>query len=608
MLNENKSKKILLLYALIGLGFFIFLSVMLVTVLKSRNLPSLYTDDTSKAARGSIVSADGFHIAITKKLYKIVVNNNYIDPEKEELFIQLFSIYSGMDAKEVKERLKEKKGVVVLSYSMPEKEAQYLKNLAKELRKYKVFVEKKDRRTGIKMVQGLSVIESGESREYPYGKLLTPIIGYTHKQEDNGYTRITGVKGLEKRFDEELSARQDGSSIGPRDVNSYIILNRDSFTKPNIDGLDIKLTIPVAFQIKIENMCDQMRKELGAEQVMITVMNSQNGKVLTLATSNRFFPKDIKKSDYAYLNSGIIEYSFEPGSVIKVITMALLLDKNLVNPYDMVNGYHGKYTIGKKTITDEHPFDRLSAEDVIVHSSNIGIAQLAQKLSGVEFYEGLYKFGFSQKSTNDFIYEKTGSLPNSNKLDNEIYKATCSYGYGMAANLMQLVRAYSAFNNNGKIIYPQIAGSYVDSFNRESVIRNDEQVQVIKSATAAKMQKILIKTVNEGTGVKARTEGLVIGGKTGTAHIAEDGSYVNKYNTAFIGFANDETKKYTIGVITVQPTSSQFAAQTSVPVFKKAIDIMIEDGYLTPTKSDTNATKESVALSADVLEELEKKH
>lgn len=607
MLNENKSKKIFLLYALIALGFIIFLSVMLLTVLKSRNLPSLYTDDTSKAERGSIISADGFHIATTKKLYKAVVNNSYIDPEKEELFIQLFSIYSGIEASEVREKLKERKGVVVLSYSIAEKQAQYLKNLAKELKKYDVFMERKNSRTGGVMVHGLSIIESGESREYPYGKLLTPIIGYTHKQEDDGYTRIKGVKGLEKRFDEELSARQDGSSVGPRDVNSYIILNRDSFTKPNINGLDIKLTIPISFQIKIEEMCDEMKEDLQAEQVMITVMNSKNGKVLALATSNRFFPKDIKKSDYAYLNSGIIEYSFEPGSVIKVITFAMLLDKGLINPYDMVNGYNGKYTIGKKTITDEHKFDWLSAEEVIVHSSNIGIAQLAQKLSGAEFYEGLKKFGFAQKSTNDFIYERMGSIPNSSRLDNEIYKATCSYGYGMVANLMQLVRAYSAFNNNGKIVYPQIAESYVDEFKRESHIKNDEQIQVIKSATAARMQKILIKTVNEGTGIKAKTDGLVIGGKTGTAHIVEDGTYVNKYNTAFVGFANDATNNYTIGVITVQPKKSQFAAQTSVPVFKRAVDIMVEDGYLTPLKTEPS-TEPKVELKPDILEEIGATH
>jgi len=96
------------------------------------------------------------------------------------------------------------------------------------------------------------------------------------------------------------------------------------------------------------------------------------------------------------------------------------------------------------------------------------------------------------------------------------------------------------------------------------------------------MKKILVKTVNEGTGKKTRTKGLVNGGKTGTAHIVEKGKYVKKYNTAFIGFVNDENVNLTMGAVVIQPKKSQFAAQTAVPVFKKAIDIMVEDGYLTP--------------------------
>ena len=121
MNNQNKSKKILLLYALICLGFLIFLSVMLMTTLKFRHLPSLYAKETSKAVRGSIISADGFHIATTKKLYKAVVNTLYIDPQKRELFIELFSIYSGIDSKEIEKKLNKRKGVVVLSLT-------YLKN------------------------------------------------------------------------------------------------------------------------------------------------------------------------------------------------------------------------------------------------------------------------------------------------------------------------------------------------------------------------------------------------------------------------------------------------------------------------------------------------
>jgi len=583
MENHNKSKKILFLYILLFLGFLIFLSVMLLTVVKSRHLPRTYAQESSRAQRGNIISADGFHLATTKKLYKAMVNTKYIDPTKKELFIKLFSIYSGMTQKEILKRLSKRQGVVVLSYNIPQIQAHYLKKLKRELRRFKVFLELKSKSTGLLSRHGLNIIESGESREYPYGNLLTPIIGYPHKLENDGYTFIRGVKGLEKRFDGELSSKQNRFSRGKRDVNSYIILNRESFTKPEIDGLDIKLSIPISFQIKVERMLDAMKKELRAKQIMIAIMNSKTGDVYAMASSNRFLPKKIKRRDYPSLNSGMIEYSFEPGSVIKPITFSLLLDKNLINPYDLVNGHNGRYKLGRKIITDEHRFGWLSAENVIVHSSNIGMAQLSQKLSGYEFYEGLKKFGFSQKSTPDLIYEKVGSIPSSKKLENEIYKATCSYGYGMRANLMQLLRAYSAFNNNGRILYPKIVTSFIDEYGREERVPYEEQIQVIKSSTAQRVKNILIKTVNEGTGKKAITRGLIIGGKTGTAHIVEKGKYVKKYNTAFMGFANDAKNKYSIGVVVVQPKKSQFASQTSVPVFKKAVEIMIEDGYLTPS-------------------------
>ena len=582
MVERNKSKKILLLYVLISLAFLVFLSVMMLIVIKPRHMPSLYAKESSRAQRGNIISADGFHIATTKKLYKAVVNTRYIDPQKKELFIKLFSIYSGMTPKAIQKRLKKHKGVVVLSYNIPKIQAQYLKKLSFELRRFKVFLSLKNPRTGLRSVHGLNVIESGESREYPYGNLLTPIIGYPHKIENNGYTSIRGVKGLEKRFDDDLDARQDGFSRGKRDVNGYIILNKESFTKPKINGLDIKLTIPVSLQIRIEKMLDTMKNKLNANQIMIAIMNSSNGKIYAMASSNRYLPKSIHKSDYPSLNSGMIEYSFEPGSVLKPITFSLLLERKLINPYDLVNGHNGHFKMGRKVITDEHKFDWLSAENVIVYSSNIGIAQLAQKLSGYEFNSGLKKFGFAQKSTPDLIYEKVGSIPSSKRLENEIYKATCAYGYGIRVNLMQLMRAYSVFNNKGKMVTPQIVGSFIDEYHQEKKIEPYNTVQVIPSAVASRVKKILIKTVNKGTGKKAITPGLEIGGKTGTANTVEKGKYVSKYNTAFMGFANDKTHKYTIGVVVVQPKNGHFASQTAVPVFKKAVDIMVEQGYLKP--------------------------
>jgi cell division protein FtsI (penicillin-binding protein 3) len=597
MQHTNKSKKILALFVTLLFGFLIFLSVMLYTALHERDIPSIYSEVNSQAQRGTIISADGFHIATTQKLYKAVVNTRSIDPQKEELFVQLFSIYSGIDANEIKKRIHTRRGSVTLSYHIGPKEAMYLKTLNFELRKLKVFIEY-ELPDGQRVLQGLNILESGEAREYPYGDLLTPLIGYPRKMEENGYTRTYGIKGLEKYFDQELNPQQNHTQKAMRDVAGYLILNKQSSIKEQIDGFNVKLNIPISLQARAEAITDRIKEQLRADEIIVTVMESKSGKILTLASSNRFDPSHIRKADYPSLNTNAIEYSYEPGSVIKPIIFALLLDRDLINPYDMVNGHNGRYTMGRKTIVDEHAFSLISAEDVIVHSSNIGIAQLAQKLNGSEFTEGLSRFGFTHFSGADLPYEKRGSIPSSGQLNNYLYKAITSYGYGMRANAMQILKAFNVFNNNGRIINPMVVDYLVDDTGRKLPMETIEPLQIISPTTALQMKKILIKTVNEGTGVGAKTPGIEIGGKTGTAHIAKNGQYVNSYHTSFVGFANDKKHSYTIGVTVIEPRTVYFAAITAVPVFKAVVDIMVEEKYLIP---DPAEVARAAALKPSVL-------
>ncbi|MFZ3054186.1 MAG: penicillin-binding protein 2 [Sulfuricurvum sp.] len=581
MQNSNKSQKILALFVVLLLGFGIFLAVMFYTAVHNRDIPSIYSEENSKAQRGTIISADGFHIATTQKLYKAVVNTRNIDPEKVELFIQLFSIYSGIDASEIRQRLHTRRGSVTLSYHIGPKEAMYLKTLAFELRKLGVFIEY-ELPNGQRVLQGLNVIESGEAREYPYQDLLTPLIGYPRKMEEDGYTRIYGIKGLEKYFDQELNPQQNKTQRAMRDVNGYLILNKQSSIKPQINGFSLKLNIPISLQARAEAITSRIKDELQADEIIATVMESKSGKILTLASSNRFDPSHIRTADYPSLNTNAIEYSYEPGSVIKPIIFALLLDRHLINPYDMVNGHNGRYTMGRKTIVDEHPFSMISAEDVIVHSSNIGIAQLAQKLNGSEFTEGLSRFGFTHFSGADLPYEKRGSIPSSTQLNNYLYKAITAYGYGMRANAMQILKAFNVFNNSGRIVNPMVVDTLIDDNGRKMPMEVIEPIQVITPATAERMKQILIKTVNVGTGIGTKTPGLEIGGKTGTAHIAKGGGYINSYHTSFVGFANDKKHTYTIGIFVINPRTVYFASITAVPVFKAIVDMMVEEKYLVP--------------------------
>ena len=152
----------------------------------------------------------------------------------------------------------------------------------------------------------------------------------------------------------------------------------------------------------------------------------------------------------------------------------------------------------------------------------------------------------------------------------------------MNANVMQLLKAYNAFNNRGRILQPYFVERLIDMHGNIESLTPEGSTQVISTATAQRMKKILIKTVNEGTGVGTITPGLEVGGKTGTAHIAERGRYVNKYNTSFFGFANDKKSNYTIGVTVVQPRKNHFASLTAVPTFKKIVDLLVEFDYLEP--------------------------
>ncbi len=578
-----KSKKIITLFILFAIAFTVFFSVLAQRALSERHTPRLFTSSTTKAKRGDIVSADGFHIATTRKLYKATVDTRNIDPGKKELFVQLFSIYSGIPADKVRRKLRKKRGSVVLSYNISPKRAQYLKSLAFELRRLGVFVEYTTP-SGREILHGLSVVESGEARVYPYGKLLTPLIGYPRKYEDEGYTRNRGIKGLEKQFDEDLHARQNGYAYAPRDINNYKRLTKQSRYLPAVDGYTLKLTIPVSLQIRVEKIAETMKTYLRAKEVMAVIMESETGRVLSLASSNRFNPTHIRRSDYPSLNTGALEYSFEPGSVLKPLVFSILLEHGKVDPYDIVNIHGGRFKIGRKVIRDEHKFDWLSAENVIVHSSNVGIAQLAQKLDGEEFHEGMLRFGLTRPTGMDLPYEKRGTMPSVRQLNSELYKAITAYGYGIRVNLMQLLKAYNVFNNGGKMVVPTVVDGLIDPVTGEKIVFDPEPPeQVLTPATAARMKKILVKTVLEGTGKGTITPGLEIGGKTGTAHIAERKGYVNKYNTSFLGFANDaQGHRYTIGVTVVKPKKYHFASLTAVAVFKKIVDMMVREGYLVP--------------------------
>lgn len=588
---HQRKNKISFLFLLLLLAMGIFLFSVLKTISSDRRIPSHHSTIHDRSFRGAIISADGYTLSSSQKTYQAVVRGASIDPDKKALFVKLFSIYSGIPEKKLLKRFKNRKGKeikgnIILSRTIHARSAMQLKSLSYKLRKLDVFRSIKTR-SGIEVVYGLDIIENGESRRFPLGDVLSPILGYVGKKSDGRYTRPSGKKGLERSYEKHITSKKNGYFKGKRDVVGAVIHDKNSINIQRVDGMDLHLNIPLALQRRVELMIDQMKLSIDADEIIVGIIESNTGKVLSLASTERYDPSHIRQKDIAALVPKFTEYPYEAGSVLKPISLAIALDHKKVTPDTWFEIYNGRLQIGKRHwITDDEKFESLTATDIIVHSSNVGISQIAWRLTGQEFRDGLLKFGVAKKTGIDLSRDLPGQLKPVRLLNHQLHLANTSYGYGMMITFAQLMKAYSAFNNDGLAMSPRIVDYLQDAKgNHYTLEPKIGDAQAVNKKTANQIKTILKEVVARGTGVKAQYPGLEVGGKTGTAHIAKKGRYVREYHSSFYGFANDkEGHKYTIGALVIRAKKryKYFASQSAVPTFRRMMDILVELDYLKP--------------------------
>ena len=584
-----RSLILLILFLGIFILFLIFSIAMGKTIASSRDTENKIVKLTNKAIRGKIISKDGFVITYSEKKFRAEINTRSIDPKKKNLFIKLFAIYSGLSEAEVSSKFFTKSGKkihgrIVLTNNIDYRLKSDLKSLSYKMSRLHIFRPLNPKKPHI--VFGLDILPDSETRFYPHKKLLTPVVGYVHTEMKDDYRKPKGVKGLERAYSAYLQSEQDGLIYAKKDIQGTPLLDGEKHTIKRIDGMDLHLNIPLSFQKDVEAVVTNMKKMTAAQEVMAAVMDSTTGQLYALASSERFDPKHIRQRDVNALHPKFPEYLYEPGSVIKPFTMAIALDHGKVSLNEQIP-LGGKLKVTNKyTISDDDYFQSLNPKGIIMHSSNIGIAKIAWRLTGKELYDGWRKFGLSKPSGIDLSKELIGRIKSASQLNHKTHSANMAYGYGMLANFMQLVRGYSAFNNNGVIVTPKIV-KYLSDKNGKAyeVPRDVLDVQACSAKTAQSINYMLQETVNRGTGTAAQYDGLTVGGKTGTAHISERGHYVEKYHSSFYGFANDKLgHKFTIGVFVIKPKKVYFASQTAAPTFHKIVGVLVKHKYLVVDK------------------------
>ncbi|TLD99039.1 penicillin-binding protein 2 [Helicobacter muridarum] len=454
-----------------------------------------------------------------------------------------------------------------------------------------IFTYNSDVRDGAvtRVERGLDITVSQVEREYPFNELMQPLLGFTNytKRTIDGRLfddklRFVAQSGIEKYRDGILSPKRDGRVTGLADRSGNIILNNNSQSNEREDGFNIKLTIPLSFQAKLQSIVEVANKQYKTQQIVAGIMDPSTGEILALASSSTFNPNRGQRSKNitTAMRVAAAERSFEPGSTIKPLVFSYLIDNKKINLSERIDLNDGIYKLRTFTIRDSTPLKSATPEYILIKSSNIGMTKLTKNLSGAQMRELFETFGVGQATGVDIANEATGLLPKANILSREVEKGAASYGYGLRMSFMQLLRGYAVFNNGGFLVSPHITKYFISPNDKILYPSLEEPRQVISEQTANFMQNLLQRVVREGTAKNADVEGLIIGGKTGTAREKEGGETI--YNGSFFGYASDGTKTYTIGVVAYgsQASEDYYAGQTAAPIFARVAQLLADEGYL----------------------------
>jgi cell division protein FtsI/penicillin-binding protein 2 len=578
-MGVSSRKRALTLGGMVALGFTIF-SCRLVYLQVARH--DFYTALASEkhstkqvihARRGVITDRDGNPLAANEPVKSVVVDATLV--KNPALVSEILARHLELPKDAVAEKLGRQVWVesekrwrpcpyVVIKHEVSEMVAEAL---AKELE--------------AKRQRGL-VLEQRSTRVYPNGGMLCHVVGYLNREGE-------GQEGVERAMDRWLRGH-DGFRYTERDRRGKEMVAFRKLESAPRDGATVRLTVDMALQDIVESELDAAVKQYRPKMATCIMMRPSTGEILALANRPHY---DLNQregvKDEVRKNRAIMD-QVEPGSTFKVVTTAAALDCKLVRADTVIHCDNGKFTYGGNTLHDHgHGYGDLTVGDVIVKSSNIGVAKMGLMLGDQRLYEYVRRFGFGERTGVQLPGEISGVVHPPHRWS-KISITHIPMGHEVGATPMQVVNALCTIANRGRMVIPQIVSSITDS-NGETVA-NFEKVevrQVVPEDVAEKLVSALQEVVSKkGTAEKAHVPGFLVAGKTGTAQkISPTGGYEhNKYVVSFAGFFPADKPELCALVMlddAVAPSNMNYGGQIAAPIFSKIAQRSARHLNLTPS-------------------------
>jgi cell division protein FtsI/penicillin-binding protein 2 len=425
--------------------------------------------------------------------------------------------------------------------------------------------------------------DSEDTRVYPQNNLLSQSVGFVGYSAQSPLK--TGLYGLEKYFDKDLTGTA-GQIVADKANNGDWIYGANMQQQLPEDGVNLLLTVDQTIQFQAESMVKDMVQKNGADSGCIIVANPKTGAILAIAGYPDFSPNQYNLADSpADYNNKSVTGNYEPGSVFKAITMAAALDEGRVTPQTTYNDT-GDIAVGGFHIhnSDNKAHGVTSMSQVLDWSYNTGAVFAQNLLGNQDFLKYLKTFGFGQ-ATGIELPEAKGNL-DSLKGNNQTNYDTASFGQGITVTPMQMLQAYTAFANGGKMMKPYIVQSKIYPGGRTVNTEPKVVAQVIAPQTASVLDAMLVDVVENGYGAKAAVPGFFVAGKTGTAQVAgSNGKYLADDNIgSFVGFAPVDNPQFVMLIRIDHPRDAVFSETTAVPVWGKMAQFILNYMGIPPSR------------------------
>ncbi|MFD2868684.1 penicillin-binding protein [Kurthia populi] len=382
-------------------------------------------------------------------------------------------------------------------------------------------------------------------RFYPNGIFASNLVGIVKEEEVRDketqlFTRkVSGEMGIERTYNDELSGT-NGKLEYESDFWGRLLPMKDETIVPAKDGQNIYLTLDKMIQSFLEDSMSEVQKKYNPESMMAIVADPKTGRILAMSQRPTFNLKTREGLENSWANY-LTEQTIEPGSTMKTFTLATAIENGNWEPNATFQS--GQYKVYDSTIRDSNQsgWGRITYLEGIQRSSNVGMANLLKRIGPETFMDSLKTFGFGTKTGIDLPGEVSGKLLNQYPIN----VVTTAYGQGSTATPIQMIQAYSAIANDGKMMQPYVIEKIVDPNTGKTVEQHEPTVkgQPISAETAKEVRETLATTVTSehGTAQKFASEDYTVTGKTGTAQIPKAGGGYswgkNQFLYSFLGSA-----------------------------------------------------------------------